>query len=59
MQTNDSDDITEGSTNLFVTSQEKSDWNGKQDPIQAGQNITIDPDGVTINAVNTDTTYSA
>ena len=52
-----SDDIVQGTTNLFVTAQEKSDWNGKQDPIQAGQNITIDQDWVTINAV--DTTYSA
>lgn len=52
-----SDDIVQGTTNLFVTASEKADWNWKQDPIQAGQNITIDPDGVTINAI--DTKYTA
>lgn len=52
----DSDDITEGSLHLFVTPQEKSDWNNKQDKIRAGNNITIDQDGVTINA---DIAYTA
>lgn len=52
-----SDDITEWSTNLFVTSQEKSDWNSKQEQIIAWQNITIDADWKTINAI--DTTYTA
>ena len=57
MQVNDSDDIIEGSTHLFVTQTEKNTWNGKQNPIRAWQNITIDSDGVTINAI--DTTYTA
>lgn len=57
MQVNDSDDITEGSTHLFVTQTEKNTWNGKQNPIRAWQNITIDSDGVTINAI--DTKYTA
>lgn len=50
-QTDTTDNITQGSTNLFVTQQEKNDWNDKQDKIQAWNNITIDADGVTINAV--------
>lgn len=49
--TDDSDDITEWSNHLFVTPQEKSDWNAKQDPIQAWENITINNDWVTINSV--------
>ncbi len=36
-----SDDITQGTTNLFVTQQEKNTWNGKQDPISAWDGIDI------------------
>lgn len=46
------DDST--STNKFVTASDKSTWNGKQDALTAGTNITIS--GSTISA--TDTTYS-
>jgi len=49
-QTDTTDNITQWSTNLFVTQQEKDDWNAKQDQIQAWNNITIDADWVTINA---------
>lgn len=52
-----SDDITEWSTNLFTTQNEKDTWNAKQDQIIAWNNITINADWKTINAV--DTTYSA
>jgi hypothetical protein len=55
--TDDSDDIHEWNTNLFVSPNEKNTWNAKQDQIIAGNNITINPDWKTINA--TDTTYSA
>ena len=54
--TDDSDDIIEGSTHLFVTSSEKSIWNNKQDTLIAWNNITIDWD--TISATDTDTTYT-
>ena len=37
--TDTSDRITEGSTNLFVTSSEKSTWNAKQDALVSGTNI--------------------
>lgn len=47
------DDST--STNKFVTSSDISTWNGKQDALTAGSNITISSG--TISA--TDTTYSA
>lgn len=43
-------------TKKFVTSSEKSIWNGKQDTIIAGTNISIASDGKTISA--TDTTYN-
>lgn len=43
------------STNKFVTAANKTTWNGKQDALTAGTNITIT--GTTISA--TDTTYSA
>lgn len=56
-QTDTSDNITQWSTNLFVTQSEKNKRNGKQDKIIAWRNITIDSDGKTINA--TDTTYTA
>ena len=36
-----SDDITQGTTNLFVTQQEKNTWNGKQDLISAWDGIDI------------------
>lgn len=36
-----SDDITQGTTNLFVTQQEKNTWNRKQDPISAWDGIDI------------------
>lgn len=55
--TDDSDDIHEWNTNLFVSPNEKNTWNAKQDQIIAGNNITINPDWKTINA--TDTTYTA
>lgn len=51
----DSDDITQWSTNLFVTQTEKNRWNNKQDQLTAGTNITIDQNNV-ISAV--DTTYT-
>lgn len=46
------DDST--STNKFVTASDKTAWNGKQDALTAGTNITIT--GTTISATNT--TYS-
>ena len=46
------DDST--TTNKFVTSSDKTTWNGKQDALTAGSNIQIN--GTTISA--TDTTYS-
>lgn len=52
-----SDNITQWSINLFVTQQEKNTWNGKQDKLIAGQNITIDPLTNEISA--TDTKYYA
>lgn len=39
--TDDSDDITEWSTHLFVSTAEKNKWNAKQDALTAGENITI------------------
>lgn len=53
--TDTTDDITEWSTNLFVTSAEKTTWNGKQNVLTAGSNIQIN--WTTISA--TDTKYSA
>ena len=47
--------ITESSTKRFVSDTEKSTWNGKQNALTAGSNITIS--GNTISAVNTNTTY--
>lgn len=55
--TDTSDNIRQWSIKLFVSQSEKNTWNGKQDTIVAGNNITIDNDGVTINAV--DTIYTA
>ena len=55
MTTNTSDNITEWTTNLFVTQQEKNTWNSKQDQLTAWDNITIDANNV-ISA--TDTTYT-
>ena len=49
-QTDDSDDIIQWSTHLFVTTQEKNIWNNKQDQIVAWNNITINADWKTINA---------
>lgn len=49
-QTDDSDDIIQWSTHLFVTTQEKNVWNNKQDQIVAWNNITINADWKTINA---------
>ena len=43
----DSDDIVEGSTHLFVTPAEKNRWNNKQDPISAGHWINVTDDVVT------------
>lgn len=55
MTVNNTDDITQGSTNLFCTSIEKSYWNSKQDQLTAWTNIQI-----TNNVISaTDTTYSA
>lgn len=36
-----SDDITQGTTNLFVTQQEKTYWNWKQDALTAGDGIDL------------------
>lgn len=44
-------------THKFVTAANKTTWNGKQDKLIAGTNISIASDGKTISA--TDTTYSA
>ena len=57
MTVNTSDDITEGTTNLFVTQQEKDTWDWKQDQLTAWANITIDANNV-ISATDTDTTYT-
>lgn len=46
----DSDDITQWSTNLFVTSVEKNYWNGKQNALTPGTWIVIDPNTNTISA---------
>lgn len=54
---NDTDDIIEWATNKFVTSSDKTKWNGKQDKLIAGSNITIAADWKTISAENT--TYTA
>lgn len=43
-------------THKFVTAANKTTWNGKQDKLVAGTNISIASDGKTISA--TDTTYS-
>lgn len=43
-------------THKFVTAANKTTWNGKQDKLIAGTNISIAADGKTISA--TDTTYS-
>lgn len=51
----DSDDITQGSVNLFCTSIEKSYWNWKQDALTAWTNIQISNNIISA----TDTTYSA
>lgn len=50
----DSDDITQWTTNLFVTQQEKNTWNAKQNALTAWANIQINWN--TISATNT--TYS-
>lgn len=42
----DSDDITPGSVHLFVTPQEKTYWNWKQDKLTAGENININQNNV-------------
>ena len=55
MTINNTDDITEGSTNLFCTSIEKSYWNSKQDQLTAWTNIQINNNVISA----TDTTYSA
>lgn len=55
MTTNTSDDITEWTTNLFVTQTEKNYWNSKQAQLTAWTNIQIDNNNV-ISA--TDTTYT-
>lgn len=44
-------------THKFVTAANKTTWNGKQDKLIAGTNISIAADGKTISA--TDTTYNA
>lgn len=52
----DSDDIVQGTLNLFVSPAEKATWNNKQDKLIPWINITINADWRTINAV--DTTYT-
>ena len=47
--------ITQDANNRFVTDTEKSTWNGKQDKLIAGSNVTIGADGKTISTK--DTTY--
>lgn len=46
-RTDDSDDITEGTTNLFVTRQEKNYWNSKQDPMTGWHWIDITNNEIT------------
>lgn len=70
----DSDDITEGTTNLFVSQTEKNYRNGKQDALTAGDNISINGTVISatytagnnvtitnwvISATDTNTTYTA
>lgn len=43
-------DITQDANNRFVTDAEKSTWNGKQDKLVAGDNITIDENTNVISA---------
>lgn len=47
--------ITQDATNRFVSDAEKNTWNGKQDKLIAGTNITIAEDGKTISATDKDT----
>ena len=54
MTINTSDDITEWSTNLFVTQTEKNTWNNKQDQLIAWANIQISNNVISA----TDTTYT-
>lgn len=54
MTTNTSDDITEWTTNLFVTQQEKNIWNSKQDQLTAWTNIQISNNVISA----TDTIYT-
>jgi len=37
----DSDDVTQGSSHLFVSSAEKSTWNAKQDALTAGTDYEV------------------
>lgn len=54
MTINTSDDITEWTTNLFVTQTEKNTWNNKQDQLTAWDNIQISNNVISA----TDTTYT-
>ena len=54
MTTNTSDDITEWTTNLFVTQAEKNIWNSKQDQLTAWTNIQISNNVISA----TDTKYT-
>lgn len=54
MTVNTSDDITEWTTNLFVTQIEKNTWNNKQDQLTAWDNIQISNNVISA----TDTTYT-
>lgn len=54
MTTNTSDDITEWTTNLFVTQTEKNTWNSKQDQLTAWTNIQISNNVISA----TDTIYT-
>lgn len=54
MTTNTSDDITEWTTNLFVTQTEKNYWNSKQAQLTAWTNIQIDNNVISA----TDTIYT-
>lgn len=45
-QTDDTDDITQWTNNLFVSPVEKNTWNNKQDKLTAWNNITIDNNNV-------------
>ena len=55
--TDDSDDIAQGTTHLFVSTAEKNRWNAKQDALTAGENITISNQNVISSTSYTEWTW--